>query len=79
MHEYDKETLVARIVGKNIRKYRDLKYLTQDDLSEYTYLSRTYISEIENGKKNITVVRLLEISEALDVDFEALVEGINDY
>ena len=60
------------IVQKNIKKFREIKGLTQDKLSEATVISADYISEIERGKKNPSLKRLILIAEALEVDIREL-------
>lgn len=59
------------ILRKNIRKYRILRCLTQQDLADMTDLSREYVCDIENEKRNkhpsIAVVG--RISDALKVEF----------
>lgn len=58
------------IIRENIRKYRKIKKLTQQDLADMTELSREYICDIENRNRNkhpsITVVG--RIAESLDID-----------
>ena len=65
------------IVRKNIRKYRADSNLTQQDLADMTDLSREYISDIENDKRNkhFTISVLGRIAEALDIDIK---EFFND-
>lgn len=65
------------IVRKNIRKYRASNNLTQQDLADMTDLSREYISDIENDKRNkhFTISVLGRIAEALDIDIK---EFFND-
>ncbi len=60
------------IVQKNIKKFREIKGLTQNKLSEATGISADYISEIERGKKNPSLKRLILIAEALEVDIREL-------
>lgn len=57
------------IVRSNIRKFRLLKGLTQQDLADMTELSREYICDIENEKRNKhpTIAVLGRISEAMGV------------
>ena len=55
------------ILSKNIKKLRELKNWSQEDLSEASGLHRTYISGIENQKRNPTVAVLDSISTALSV------------
>lgn len=57
------------IVRNNIRRFRNLKKLTQQDLADMTDLSREYICDIENKKRNKhpTIAVLGRIAEAMDV------------
>lgn len=65
------------IIRKNIKKYRSNSHLTQQDLADMTDLSREYISDIENEKRNkhFTISVLGRIAEALDIDIK---EFFND-
>lgn len=58
------------IIRKNIKKYRLEKNLTQQDLADMTDISREYICDIENERRNkhITISLLGRISEALNVE-----------
>lgn len=58
-------------VAKNIKYYRKLKGLTQDDVAELTGYSPEYVRRIEspNGKKkSFTIEAVYVISIALGVD-----------
>ena len=59
-----------KIIRKNIKKYRKLKGLTQQNLADLSDISREYICDIENKKRNkhITIAYLSRISQALDID-----------
>ena len=63
-----------KIVRENIKKYRNLKHLTQQELADMTELSREYICDIENEKRNkhpsIAVVG--RIADALDIEITEL-------
>ena len=58
------------IIRKNIRKFRLEKNLTQQELADMTELSREYICDIENEKRNkhLTIAVLGRIAEALNVE-----------
>ena len=64
------ETL--RIIGDNIRKYRNLKGWSQEDLALECDLHRTYIGSVERGERNITILNLLNIKEKLEIHLEDL-------
>ncbi len=55
-------------VGKNIKKYRIAKKLTQEQLSEMCEISCDYLSEIERGKRHPSMKRLDVIAYALNID-----------
>ena len=58
------------IIRKNVRKFRLEKNLTQQELADLTELSREYICDIENEKRNkhLTIAVLGRIAEALNVE-----------
>ncbi len=58
-----------KIVRKNIKRIRNERGLTQQDLADMTELSREYICDIENESRNKhpTISVLGRIAEAMDV------------
>ena len=58
---------MRRIVGSNVRKLRLECQMTQEQLSDASGLAQQYISELENGRRNPTIVTLYEIAVALKV------------
>ena len=64
----------AKLLGKNIKKYREIKKLTQNELAEYVDLSREYIADIERGLKNISLRKLYMIADVLNVKCSDLID-----
>lgn len=58
---------IADIVGKNVARRRKAKSMSQASLAVSADLDRSFISEIENGKKNISILVLEKIARALEV------------
>lgn len=58
---------MRRLVGTNVRRLRLARELTQERFAELSGLSQQYISDLERGRRNPTVVTLHEIATALDV------------
>jgi len=62
------------IVGKNIRACRTHAGLTLEQLAEKADLSWPYLSEIERGRENISLDKLVRLAQALNVTLARLVE-----
>ena len=61
--------------GKNIRRYRKQKGMTQDALAEKLHVTRQAISNWEIGKNQPDLDMLEETAKALDIDLEDLIRG----
>mgnify|MGYP001186708013 CR=1 FL=1 len=59
---------LAILIGEKIRKYRHICEMSQETLAEKTGLHRTYIGSCERGQRNITILTLSIICQALDID-----------
>lgn len=62
-----------KIIGKNVSRIRKEQGLTQEDLCGLAEIDRSYLSEIENGKMNVTVKSLVAIAEALNCSLADLI------
>ncbi|UFZ08059.1 helix-turn-helix domain-containing protein [Bradyrhizobium ontarionense] len=60
---------MRRLVGRNVLRIRKSKEMTQERLAEVSGFSQQYISGLEKGQRNPTVVTIYELSVALDVDY----------
>jgi transcriptional regulator with XRE-family HTH domain len=56
-------------LGENIRKIRNQRGYSQEEFAEVAGFSRSYYTEIETGKRNISVLNLIKIVEALKADW----------
>lgn len=63
-----KENEYLKLLGLNIRKWREQKGYTQEQFAPIVGFTRSYITEVETGKRNISFLNLLKITEALEVD-----------
>lgn len=59
-------------LGLTIREKRLQKSLSQEELATKANLHRTYIGMVERGERNITVINLLKICQALDISMSEL-------
>jgi transcriptional regulator with XRE-family HTH domain len=65
---------VRRLVGGNVRRLRLAAGLSQAALSERMGVDRAYVSGLERGERNPTIVTLWHTAEALRVKVRALFE-----
>lgn len=63
---------IKKEFGKKLKKLRLEKKLTQEKLTELSGLDRVYISEIECGKKNISLEKIYALSIALETSLSEL-------
>jgi transcriptional regulator with XRE-family HTH domain len=55
------------VLGRNIRARREELGLAQDELAHRAEIHVTYLSGVENGRRNITIVVLQRIAKALEI------------
>ncbi len=65
---------MRRLVGRNVRRIRKDKGLTQETLAEVSGFSQQYLSDLERGRRNPSIVTLYELSQALGVSHVDLVQ-----
>ena len=53
--------------GKKVQLYRKKKGLSQEELSFTADLHRTYISQIEAGRRNVALKNIVRIAKALGI------------
>lgn len=56
---------MRKLVGANVRRLRQEKDLTQEEFAEKSGFSQQYVSGLENGRRNPTIVTLYELAQAL--------------
>lgn len=63
---------IAKKFGKHIRRLRNEKHLTQEELANLSSLSRQYIGDVERGTRNISLINLEKIAKAFDISLSQL-------
>ena len=66
---------MRKLVGRNVRRIRRKKGLTQERFAEISGFSQQYLSGLEQGHRNPTVVTLYELATALGVSHVDLVRS----
>ena len=64
---------MRRLVGRNVKRLREKKGLTQERLADISGFSQQYISSLEKGRRNPTIITLYELAVALGVSHVELV------
>ena len=62
--------------GEAVRKLRQEKQISQEEFADLCGLHRTYISDIELGKRNVSLENIEKIAKALDLSISRLFEGV---
>lgn len=62
--------------GENIRQCREQRAWTQEQLAEKADLDQTFISGIERGARNPTIITINKLARALKITVSELTEGI---
>lgn len=70
--------IIEEKFGNHLKKIRESKSISQESLSKRSGLSRTYISLVENGKKNPTLTTIFRLSKALGIKPSVLIDGIEE-
>jgi len=69
---------MRKLVGRNFARLRQVKDLTQEQVAERSGLSQQYLSGLERGRRNPTIITLYELARALDVSHVELVLPLDD-
>ncbi|MCH5180649.1 MAG: helix-turn-helix transcriptional regulator [Erysipelotrichales bacterium] len=63
-------------LGKRIEYLRKQKGWSQEDLSLESNVNKNYICDLENGRRNPSLMILVRISRALKISLQTLFQGI---
>ncbi|MCD9530677.1 helix-turn-helix domain-containing protein [Photobacterium carnosum] len=73
----EKDDLLSAF-GKKIQEARRDKRLSQESLADLAGLDRTYISSMERGKRNVSLLNIIKVANALSVPPETFIKGLGD-
>lgn len=74
---------LSNVIGKNLKKYRELYHLTQRGLSDKLALLgidiyHSDISQIENGKLMVKDFEIVALCKVLGISYDQIFEGIDE-
>lgn len=61
-------------LGQNVRRLREAKGWSQEDYADRAGIHRTYVSDIERGKRNPTITVVEKLAEPLEVTAGSLLD-----
>lgn len=64
-------------LGRNVRRRREARELTQEKLAEKASLDPTYISDIERGRRNPGIKNVARLAKALGLTTAELCHGVD--
>ena len=62
--------------GQRVKRYRQLRGISQEDLADLADLHRNYVSQIECGRRNLSLLNILKLARALKIPASKLIENI---
>lgn len=71
----DKNPILLQF-GKNVQEYRRAQQMSQEQLAESAGVHRTYIGMIERAEKNITLLNIAKIANALKISPSVLLNNL---
>jgi transcriptional regulator with XRE-family HTH domain len=74
---HEKRNSVCTLLGKNLKRIRIAALMSQQDLASAAEVDRSYVSEIERGAANPSLLTLVNICHALNTTLEELVKAVD--
>ena len=69
------EAEVRATISESLKKYRELRKLSQEDLATLAGVNRTFVSQIERQQKNVSIDSLRRLANALECEVYQLLSG----
>lgn len=75
---------ISLSISKNIKKYRKLNRMTQEELAGKLFLDTQYYAQLERGERNFTIEKIALACSVFNVGIEDIIElnttytGTND-
>ena len=65
---------IRHVFGENLRRYRQVLGISQEDLAEKARLHRTYIGSVERGERNVSIDNMERLAMAVDATIQQLLQ-----
>ena len=70
--------MITTAVGKRVKYLRNNLKISQEKLALKANIDRTYLAGVESGKRNISIISLEKIIQALNTDFKEFFSEIGE-
>lgn len=60
---------IKTAIGERIKQLRNERGLSQEEFAHRADIDRTYVTRLESGKRNVTVLALQKVIKALETDY----------
>lgn len=67
---------ILQVIGKNIKRIRLLRGLSQETLASDLQKSINFVSLVERGESGLSIPTLIDICKVLEVDANSIFEGV---
>ena len=68
---------ILKKFGDRVRSLRNKAGISQEKLAKLAEMHRTYVSGIERGERNVSLVNIIRLAKALGVSVSEFMEGID--
>jgi transcriptional regulator with XRE-family HTH domain len=62
--------------GKTVKRYRHAMGISQERLADHANFDRTYVSLVERGKRNVSLLNICRFANALNTSPSQLLEDL---
>lgn len=68
------DAVLLKAIGRRIRTFRLKHGLSQEELALSAGLDRTYVGGVERGERNVSIINLQKLADALSISLSVLVD-----
>ena len=68
---------ILKKFGDRVRSLRNQAGISQEKLAELAEMHRTYVSGIERGERNVSLINITRLARALGMSVSKLMEGLD--
>lgn len=76
MAKRSKANDIRVLFGDAVRRHREVQRLTQEDLADRAGIHRTYLSDIERGSRNPSLINIARLAKGLMLTPSELFKGV---